>query len=62
MIETVFAAIALMLVFEGILPFLSPKIWRDAFRRMIALSDGQLRFIGLVSMISGVILLMIALR
>ena len=38
-------AIALMLVIEGLLPFLVPKVWRDAFRRLTELSDGQVRFI-----------------
>ncbi|HUF20585.1 MAG TPA: DUF2065 domain-containing protein [Burkholderiales bacterium] len=50
-------AVALMLVLEGLLPFLGPKVWRDTFRRLIELSDGQLRFIGLLSMAAGVLLL-----
>jgi len=53
------AAFALMLVLEGALPFLAPKIWRDTFRRVTELSDGQIRFIGLSSMILGLILLMV---
>lgn len=50
-------AVALMLVVEGILPFLSPTLWREMFLRATQLSDGQLRFIGLSSMIIGVLLL-----
>jgi uncharacterized protein len=50
-------AVALMLVLEGLLPFLGPKVWRDTFRRLIELSDGQLRFIGLLSMAAGLPLL-----
>jgi uncharacterized protein len=50
-------ALALMLVLEGILPFLSPTSWREAFTRMIQLSDGQLRFMGLMSMLAGLALL-----
>jgi uncharacterized protein YjeT (DUF2065 family) len=53
-------ALALMLVIEGILPFLVPALWREAFRRLIAMSDGQLRFIGLTSMLAGLLLLFIA--
>jgi hypothetical protein len=53
-------AFALMLVIEGILPFLVPALWREAFRRLIAMSDGQLRFIGLTSMLAGLLLLFIA--
>ncbi|HEX3059926.1 MAG TPA: DUF2065 domain-containing protein [Usitatibacter sp.] len=51
------AALALMLVIEGILPFTAPRIWRDAFRTLIALSDGQLRFAGLMSMVIGLAVL-----
>jgi len=53
-----FAAIGLMLVIEGILPFAAPAVWRDGFRRMLEFSDGQLRFIGAASMLGGVFLLM----
>lgn len=54
---TLFAAFALMLVLEGLLPFLSPGTWRSAFRRFTELSDGQIRFLGLTSMIIGLLLL-----
>ena len=50
-------AFALMLVIEGILPFLLPHVWRDMFRRIVAMSDGQIRFFGLSSMLLGLILL-----
>jgi len=50
-------ALALMLVLEGVLPFLAPAVWREAFSRMIQLKDGQLRFMGLVSMLAGLLLL-----
>ena len=53
------AAFALMLVLEGLLPFLAPKAWRETFRRVTEFSDGQIRFIGLSSMIMGLILLMV---
>lgn len=52
------AAFALMLVLEGLFPFLSPGGWRAAFRRIIELSDGQVRFFGLTSMIAGLLLLL----
>ena len=41
------------------MPLLAPRTWRDAFRRITELSDGQLRFVGLVSMLVGVIVLMV---
>jgi len=52
------AAIGLLLVIEGILPFAAPAVWRDGFRRMLDFSDGQLRFIGAASIVGGVFLLM----
>jgi uncharacterized protein YjeT (DUF2065 family) len=57
MATTFFMAFALMLVIEGILPFLFPKYWRETFRRITQLSDGQIRFFGLSSMLAGLLLL-----
>ena len=56
---TLLMAFALMLVIEGLLPFLAPKTWRDTFRRITDLADGQIRFFGLSSMIVGLLLLYI---
>jgi len=50
-------AFALMLIIEGLLPFLAPKLWRDTFRRITQMSDGQIRFFGLTSMLIGLLLL-----
>lgn len=50
-------AFALMLVIEGLLPFLAPQAWRDTFRRVGALADGQIRFLGLFSLLTGTLLL-----
>ena len=58
--QLLLTAVALMLVFEGILPFLAPGLWRETFRRLTELSDGQIRFIGLSSMLIGLILLLFA--
>lgn len=52
-----FPALALMLVMEGVLPFLAPASWRETFSRMIQLNDGQIRFMGLISMLGGLALL-----
>jgi len=54
---TFFMALALVLIIEGVLPFLAPSLWRDVFRRVIQMSDGQIRFVGLSSMIAGVLIL-----
>jgi uncharacterized protein YjeT (DUF2065 family) len=58
--DIVFAALALMLVIEGILPFTAPKLWRETFRKLIEMSDGQIRFAGLTSMMVGLVLLYLA--
>jgi hypothetical protein len=50
-------AIALLLVIEGIIPFLSPTGWRKTLQVISEMPDEKVRLIGLVSMISGVILL-----
>ena len=60
MASTFFLALALMLVIEGFMPFLAPRIWRETFRRVTELTDGQIRFIGLTSMLAGIIILMVA--
>jgi len=53
-------AFALMLIIEGLLPFLAPNVWREAFRRITQMTDGQIRFFGLTSMLAGVLLLFVA--
>jgi uncharacterized protein YjeT (DUF2065 family) len=57
MTEVLVPAFALVLVLEGILPFVAPTLWRQAMRRISDMSDGQLRFMGLTSMMIGVIIL-----
>ena len=59
MISSLLIGFALMLVLEGVLPFLAPTTWRETFRRLTQMSDGQIRFLGLTSMLAGIILLMI---
>ena len=59
MTEVLFAGFALMLVIEGILPFLAPRLWRETFRSLIGLKDGQIRFAGLASMALGLVLLLV---
>jgi uncharacterized protein YjeT (DUF2065 family) len=55
--DTLLIAFALMLVMEGILPFLLPGMWREAFKKLIEAGDNQIRFIGLTSMVAGLLLL-----
>jgi hypothetical protein len=58
MIDWVIGALALMLVFEGLLPFLSPQAWRQVFERALKMTDGQIRFIGLSSMLLSLLMLL----
>ncbi len=53
------AALALMLVLEGLLPLIAPGFWRDTFSRLTRLNDGQLRFIGLSSLLLGCVLFLL---
>jgi len=57
---TLLFAFGLMLVLEGVLPLVAPQAWRETFKRMIELKDGQLRFVGIFSMIVGLIIIFIA--
>lgn len=55
--DALLSAVALMLVLEGLLPFLSPGRWRQVFEQATRLSDGQLRFLGLCSIVGGLVAL-----
>ena len=59
MASSLLTAFALMLIIEGILPFVAPAAWRDTFLRLASMADGQIRFIGLTSMLAGVLLLFV---
>jgi len=59
MVHGLLGALALMLIIEGLLPFISPRSWRQVFERAVQMSDGQLRFLGLTSMLLGLILLLL---
>jgi uncharacterized protein YjeT (DUF2065 family) len=58
-VDSLWPAFALLLIFEGILPFAAPRVWRETFRKLTEMSDGQLRFIGLLSMALGVVSLIV---
>ncbi len=55
--DLLLGAFALMLVVEGLLPFISPPQWRRVFERAIKMTDGQIRFLGLGSMLAGLAML-----
>ena len=53
------SALALVLVIEGLMPFVSPGSWRRMFARILQMSDGQIRFFGLCSVALGLLVLWI---
>ena len=61
MTDLLLAGLALMLIFEGLLPLLAPRTWRETFRRIIEFNDGQLRFLGLASIVVGVLLFLLVM-
>lgn len=58
--NTLLTALGLMMVLEGLMPLILPKTWRDTFKRMIAFNDGQLRFVGLLSVLGGIVLILLS--
>jgi uncharacterized protein len=56
--DILLAGLAMMLIFEGLLPLLAPKAWRETMRQIAEFRDGQLRFIGMLSMAFGIALLL----
>ncbi|WP_225783448.1 DUF2065 domain-containing protein [Xenophilus sp. Marseille-Q4582] len=57
--EAFWTALALVLVLEGLLPFISPEGWRRGFSQLMQLRNGQLRFFGLCCILAGLALLWI---
>jgi len=57
--NTFWTALALVLVLEGLFPLLSPGGWRQMFHKLLALTDGQLRFFGMCSVLGGLLMLLL---
>lgn len=57
-LETLLSALALLLVIEGLMPLLGPQQWRRFFEQVLAMQDGQIRFVGLASVLAGLLLLL----
>lgn len=57
MSDGLWTALALLLVLEGVLPFVAPATWRRVFSQMLQMQDGQIRFCGLVCLMVGGVLL-----
>jgi uncharacterized protein len=52
-VNELLTALALVMIIEGLMPLISPVRWREVFSRILAMSDGQIRFIGLASILMG---------
>ncbi|WP_417282635.1 DUF2065 domain-containing protein [Comamonas sp.] len=57
--ETLWLALALVLILEGLLPLLAPRQWRQMFIQLMQLRDGQLRFCGLLCIAAGIVALVL---
>jgi len=57
--QEILTAVALLLVIEGMLPFIGPDRYRQLVAQIARLSDNQLRIIGLTAMITGLLVLFI---
>ena len=55
--DSIWLALAIVLVIEGLLPFLSPTRWRQAFEQVLKMNNGQIRFFGLCSVVLGILLI-----
>jgi uncharacterized protein YjeT (DUF2065 family) len=55
--DAILIAVALVLIFEGLLPLISPSKWREMFTQLLQLQDGQVRFFGLGTVLLGFFLL-----
>ena len=55
--DSLWAALALVLVIEGLMPALNPGGWRKMFERVMQLDDHQVRTAGLISMVLGLVVL-----
>lgn len=60
MSEALWLGLALMLVFEGIMPFVSPASWRTTMQKLASLSDRQIRIVGFCFLIAGTLLALLA--
>lgn len=52
-------ALGMLLVFEGLMPLLAPGAWRDMVSRIATLQDGQIRFVGLLGVAAGLVMMML---
>jgi uncharacterized protein len=54
-----FSSLGLMLLLEGFMPLCFPEVWRETFKKIMTLKSGQIRFMGLMSFLLGLIFLLL---
>jgi hypothetical protein len=59
MVESLVLAFGLVLLIEGLLPFVAPGLWRSTVIRVSQMRDGQIRFMGLGAMLLGLLLIVV---
>lgn len=57
--DSIWTAVALVLLIEGLVPFVSPAGWRRMFAQLVQLRDGQIRFFALMSIVAGALMLVL---
>lgn len=58
-VSSFWVALGLVLLIEGVFPFVSPAGWRRMFTQILQLRDGQIRFFALLSMLAGALVLLL---
>ncbi|KRH78843.1 hypothetical protein FERRO_18410 [Ferrovum sp. JA12] len=56
---TIIVAIGMLLILEGIMPVIAPRQWRNTLLKLTQLSDVQVRWVGVIAMILGIVILQI---
>ncbi|HPU53498.1 MAG TPA: DUF2065 domain-containing protein [Burkholderiaceae bacterium] len=57
--DALLMALGLVLIIEGVLPFIAPAVWRASLQRMARLRDGQVRFVALGAILIGLLLIVL---
>lgn len=57
MLYSLLFSLGLLFLLEGMFPLLSPGRWRQTFLQLASMTDGQIRFFGLLAIVFGILLL-----
>ena len=57
--SSLLTAFGLLLLIEGLMPLIAPGAWRETFRRVLEMNDGQIRVIGMAATLGGCALLLL---